>query len=89
MKILTKFIFVFITIISFTGCKKDLTQVIEEFYPDGNPKIVYYLDKNNNKVKVEYYPNGKLKYVGGLNNGLGHGIWKYYHPNGKLWSEAI
>ena len=53
MKILTKFIFVFITIISFTGCKKDLTQVIEEFYPDGNPKIVYYLDKNNNKVKVE------------------------------------
>jgi antitoxin component YwqK of YwqJK toxin-antitoxin module len=70
MKILKKYIFVFITIISIPG-------------------ILYYLDKNNNKVKVEeYYPNGKLKYVGGLNNGLRHGIWKYYHPNGKLWSEG-
>ncbi len=88
-----KFACLFITIIIFAACSKKIEKVIAESFPDGNPKLVKYLKKEEGKTvvikEIVYYPDGKMRYEGEYKNGQRHGKWVYYYPNGKKWSEGI
>jgi antitoxin component YwqK of YwqJK toxin-antitoxin module len=50
--------------------------------------VVYTTGADFEKVKEElFYDTGQLDYVGHYKNGVEHGSWTYYWPNGKLKSE--
>jgi protein involved in sex pheromone biosynthesis len=73
------------------SCEPDLERIVELSWNDEQPKLVGYYsvtESENVKVKEEkFYEDGQLEYIGGLDSeGLRHEVWKYYYPNGQLWS---
>lgn len=50
--------------------------------------VVYVVKGSTDVVKEEaFFEDGKLDFVGTYRNGLEHGLWKYYWPNGILKVE--
>lgn len=81
---------IFLLITSIVSCNKP-ERVVEEEWSPGNPKTVaWYQEEDGAKFKVQeekYYKDGKTEYNGSFDKvGLRHGEWKYYYPNGNLWS---
>ena len=67
-----------------------------ESYSNQNPQVVYFyeVDENdkvtNNKIGEMYYYQDKKVYVGGgIKNNKRDGVWKAYHPNGKVQTDAF
>lgn len=48
----------------------------------GNPS------EENGLYHKEYYPSGKMKAEGWMQNDMKSAFWKYYHPNGELSEEG-
>ena len=44
--------------------------------------------EENSMYHKEYYPSGKMKAQGWLQNGTKSNFWKYYYPNGKVSQEG-
>ena len=69
------------------SCSAQLTEKVEAKFPDGQPQIVHYFDKNNNCVKeTEYYQSGQVKMEGGMKDGKWDGKWVAYFPDGRMQS---
>lgn len=69
------------------SCSAQLTEKVEAKFPDGQPQIVHYFDKNNNCVKeTEYYQSGQVKMEGGMKDGKWEGKWVAYFPDGRMQS---
>ncbi|MCU0347898.1 MAG: hypothetical protein MUC59_13240 [Saprospiraceae bacterium] len=61
----------------------------EVYFPDGSPVILEYFDYSGrlNGVRREYYENGYLSTEEHYRNGIKHGRFRYFHPNGQTyWS---
>jgi antitoxin component YwqK of YwqJK toxin-antitoxin module len=65
------------------------TKHIVRKYENGNPKVVVYvIEGTSERVKEEvYFANGNFDYVGHYKNGVEHGEWTYFWPNGKVKSK--
>jgi antitoxin component YwqK of YwqJK toxin-antitoxin module len=78
--------------IFFLGCENHLKKEIFETYGNGHPKkvIFYSLSEKNKEVikEIQYYENGKKKYVGYFKNNQKDGKWVFWFENGKKWSEG-
>jgi antitoxin component YwqK of YwqJK toxin-antitoxin module len=69
------------------SCSAQLTEKVEAKFPDGQPQVVHYFDKNNNCVKeTEYYQSGQVKMEGGMKDGKWEGKWVAYFPDGRMQS---
>jgi antitoxin component YwqK of YwqJK toxin-antitoxin module len=56
-----------------------------KYYPNGNPKASIEMDGNvRDGVYVEFYENGTASVKGKYKDGLKHGLWKYYNPDGSF-----
>jgi len=56
-----------------------------QYYENGNPKSSAEMDgKTMDGLYIEYYENAMIKVKGRYRNGLKHGTWKYYKPDGSL-----
>lgn len=65
-------------------------------YENKDPQMAYFYEvddnKNvtNNKIGEMYYYQDKKVYVGGgMKNNLRDGVWKAYHPNGNIQTDAF
>lgn len=67
-------------------------EVIESRYENGNPNVVYLMNKKGGKLvavhKTIYYENKAKKMEGDMQNDKREGIWKAWYPDGTLWSEG-
>ena len=68
-------------------------EVITDSFENGKPKVVneYSLNGLDSNLigKTLYYENGKIKMISRYSNAkIKNGKWKYYYPNGNLWSEC-
>ncbi len=85
--------FVLIFLLIQTACESKLTEVVEEKFADGSPKIVrFYKEVESKKVLVSetiYYPNHNKKIEGEFKNGERHGKWTAWFENGVLQSEGF
>ncbi len=63
---------------------------IKDTFANNNPKIVHFIDKNdNNKVyEKQYYESGKLFMEGVLIDGKRDGKWVAYYETGVFWSTG-
>lgn len=69
------------------SCSAQLTEKVEARFPNGQPEVVHYYDKNNNCVKeTEYYASGQVKMEGGMKDGKWEGKWVAYFPDGRMQS---
>ncbi|HPE39906.1 MAG TPA: hypothetical protein PLI77_02325 [Bacteroidales bacterium] len=64
-------------------------------YDDKDPQVVYFyeVDENKNVTNTKigemyYYHDNKVYVGGGMKNNLREGVWKAYHPNGKIQTDA-
>lgn len=72
------------------SCNVQLEEVIEESYPDGNPKLVkYYTKKDRSLVKeTTYYPNQQKQSEGEIKDEKMDGQWSFWFQNGQIWTTA-
>jgi len=63
----------------------------KSFYPNGTIQQTGFY--NSDSVKqgkwTKYYTDGKIESVGNYNNGSKDDTFKFYHENGRLWTEMI
>lgn len=87
-----KWIAVLISSLFFISCGGNLTEKVEETFPNDKPKIIaFYKQDDGKEVKVkekELYETGKVKMEGELQDGKRNGVWKAYYEDGTLWSEG-
>ncbi len=61
-------------------------------YPDGNPKLIYYTQGNDDKkalvAEENLYENGQTRYRKDYKDGQPSGLWKFYYEDGKIFAEA-
>ncbi len=74
------------------SCGDDYERILISSYSDGTPlKVGVYKWKGNSRIlmkEINYYPNGEIETEGELNeDGQKHGLWVYWHENGKKWLE--
>ena len=69
---------------------------VVQSYSNQKPQTVYFyeVDKNNkvtnNKIgEMYYYQDEKVYIGGGMKNNKREGVWKAYHPNGKIQVDAF
>lgn len=81
------FLLALCTTLSFPSQDEVERQVLRR-YDNGNPYVVFYVHiASMTKVKEElYYEDGNLDYVGHFKDGMEHGDWIYYWPNGNIKS---
>lgn len=89
----SKTYFGFITaLILLASCSDNIQKVVEESYPDGTPKTVYYYQNKGNQKElvkeVSFYPNKNKRLEGEYKANERNGKWTYYYENGNLWSEG-
>ena len=71
-------------------CGQKLTETVLAKYPNGQPRVVHYFDKNNNCVKeTEYYESGQVKMEGGMKDGKMDGEWTAYFIDGRVQSHGF
>ncbi len=72
--------------------EKDLVESVVDSYPNGDPRAIIYTIKDDveqNTVKeIHFFEDGKIQVEGTLKNKQRHGIWTFYHENGKVWSTG-
>ncbi len=58
-------------------------------WPNGNAMVVYFLEPETSDIVKEqvFYENGLLDYEGHYQDGVEHGSWCYYWPDGTLKSK--
>lgn len=84
-----KLFFLFAAAMILASCSAQLTEKVEVQFPNGQPQIVRYYDKNNNCVReVEFYDTGKVKMEGGMKDDKMEGEWKAYFPDGRMQSKG-
>ena len=77
-------------ILALASCNPKLTEKVDSSYPNGQPQLVRYYDKNDNCVKeTEYYESGQLKMEGEMKDDHREGEWKAYFPDGRLQSSGF
>ena len=70
--------------------KEVLTEKVLERFPNGQPQVVRYFDKNNKCVKeTEYYDTGQKRMEGGMKDGKMEGEWTSYFRDGKVQSHGF
>lgn len=73
-----------------SGCNEPTKEVIEEWTPGHPKRIVWTTEEDGEKFTVReerYYENNQLEFEGEYDvEGRRHGQWKYFFPNGALWS---
>ena len=80
-----KILFILIALLAFSCCSTKLTEKVEVAFPNGQPQIVRYYDKNGVCVKqTEYYETGQVYKEGGIKNDVEEGEWRAYFPDGRL-----
>ena len=71
---------------------KNLVKLVVDRYPEGQEKaVVYKLEESSNQIpvkEVHFFENGNIQVEGTLKNANRHGIWTFYHENGKVWSNG-
>lgn len=87
-----RFLLPFFFLVLAAGCNK-LESEVTERWTEEQPKLVtYYQGQDDQRIKVkeeQFYEDGKLEYTGTFNaNGKREGTWKYWYPNGNLWSTG-
>jgi len=72
--------------------KQDLNKLVIETYPNGQEKSIIFYDKEDNKQtsvkEIHFFEDGTIQVEGTLKNKKRHGIWTFYHKNGKVWSKG-
>lgn len=73
------------------SCKPEPQRRVEKEWTPEQPKLVaWYLPQDGDTVKIkeeQYYEDGKTEFTGDFDpDGVRHGEWKYYYPNGNIWS---
>ena len=81
-----------IPILLLFGCGNtpSLTEKVIYTYENGQPRKVYYYDKDRHWVaEKEFYESGIVKMEGTIANGLRNGEWFAYFPDGKVQSSGL
>ena len=61
----------------------------EEFYNNGNQKLVIYLKNGEqDSTTLIYFESGKINEIRSFKNGLMHGKWETYNSKGLKLAEA-
>jgi antitoxin component YwqK of YwqJK toxin-antitoxin module len=61
----------------------------EEFYDNGNKKLVMYLKNGEqDSVTTHYFEDNKINEIRSYKNGLRHGKWETFNIQGKKLAEA-
>jgi len=72
--------------------KQELNKSVIESYPNGNEKAIVFYDQGDEKQtavkEIHFFEDGTIQVEGTLKNGKRHGIWTFYHKNGKVWSKG-
>ena len=55
-------------------------------HPNGKEHVVLYFDKETGYLLKEevFYSDGKMNWSGSYKRNIEHGLWQFYHANGKL-----
>lgn len=58
-------------------------------WPNGNAMVVYFLESGTSEIIKEqvFYESGLLDYEGHYQNGVEHGAWTYFWPDGTIKSK--
>lgn len=77
--------------IGLASCEKAPERVVDQSWTETQPKLVkYFQAEGDNRVKIKeekFYEDGTREYVGTFDEtGKRHGEWRYFFPNGNLWS---
>lgn len=84
-----KILLIFSTILLIASCSAQLTPKTEVKFPNGQPQIVRYYNKQDKCVKeTEYYASGQVKMEGGMKDGKMEGEWTSYFPDGRRQSHG-
>lgn len=84
-----KLFLLLVTTLIFASCSSQLTKKVEISFPDGEPQIVRYYNRNNQCVKeTEYYATGQVKMEGAMKDGKRDGEWNAYFPDGRVQSHG-
>jgi len=79
-------------LISLSACTNKSIEIIEQTYPDGTPKTVRYYKSESKEVllkEILYYEDGQKKMEGAYKKDERDGLWSYWDPDGKLWSQGV
>lgn len=89
--IIVNTLFAFLLSLSFPVQDAGTEKHIVRKHDNGQPYVVVYTQgPEHDRVKEElYYENGQLDYVGHFKDGVEHGEWIYYWPNGNKKSEEF
>ena len=72
------------------SCSAQLTEKVMAKYPNGQPQVVQYFDKQDQCVKeIEYYDSGQVKMEGGMKDGKMEGEWTAYFIDGRVQSHGF
>jgi len=72
---------------------RDTIEVVEEFWPDGSPKLRKHVLLQSDGVRVDHgrhtlwYDNGQKEYEAAYDQGRLHGVEIAWHRNGEKWTE--
>jgi len=87
-----KSIISFFLIVFIVACSSPLIEVVEETYPDGNPKVIkFYSEETGTRELVKeivYYENKQKQSEGEFKNNKMSGKWTYWYDNGNKWAEG-
>ncbi len=76
----------------FSGCSSKQVQVVDQFYDNGQAKIVmtYQLQWNDSIPlhEVQYHKDGSVLLEGEYIDGLREGEWISHFPDGSIWSKG-
>ena len=82
-----KLLLFFVTVLMLGSCTAQLTEKVVAKFPNGQPQLVRYYDKNDNCVKeTEYYESGQVKMEGTMKGEKRDGEWKAYFRDGRVQS---
>lgn len=78
--------------IFFTACSPKEVQVVNEFYGNGQAKIVmtYHVQFGDSVpvYEVQYHKDGSVLLEGNYVDGLREGEWISHYPDGTMWSKG-
>lgn len=80
-----------IPVLFLISCSPEATKVVEESYPEGQPKVVRYYTNENKEVllkETQYYEDGSKYIEGPYKDGKRNGLWSAWYRDGQLWSTG-
>lgn len=76
-------------VLVFASCSSQLRKKVEVSFPNGEPQIARFYNKNDQCVKeTEYYQSGQVKMEGTMKDGKREGEWTAYYPDGRVQSHG-